>query len=134
MRKLGPAVLLLGMSCSVELPPSEVGGQDGGTPPVQMVTPVEPGPALLATVRSGDDMKPMPSRLLIKAVAPTRRPDFKSDGFSTVELSAGLLADPEGVLLVTGQARVPLPVGTYQVRAVQGPEHELVERTVQITA
>lgn len=91
------------------------------------------GPALEVTVRSGDDMQPMPARVLIYPVAPTPRPDLRSDGWSAAELASGVLGSPEGLLLSAGKGRVALQPGTYDLVLMQGPEYEQVRRRVTIS-
>ncbi|MCS6912910.1 MAG: CehA/McbA family metallohydrolase [Myxococcales bacterium] len=101
-------------------------------PPGETELPPPGGPALQVTVRSGDDLQPLPSRLLIRAVPPTRQPSFRSDGATTVEIAPQVVGDPEGALLVTGQATLPLPPGTYEVRATAGPEYEIALQRVTV--
>lgn len=102
--------------------------EDGGT---VEPTPIK-GPALKLRVRSSDDLQPLPARMIIYAVAPTKTPAFQSDGAVARLVTATVLGSTEGVYLITGEAVLPIPAGTYDLLFVQGPEYEQVRLRVTI--
>jgi hypothetical protein len=122
---------VLALAACFDEPPA---GLDGGATPMDLGSDTTPsqGPALDVRVRRSDDLTLLPSRVIILAVPPTRPLDLHRDGATARILSADALAITDGVLLVTGQALLPLPAGTYDVTFLQGPEYEQVSRRVTI--
>ncbi len=130
---LGPCRVLglgLGLGCTgappAPLPPAPTPAH------LTHVATTYAGPALQVTVHDGDDGSLLPSRIIIKAIKPTKTPNFRSDGATPTVLDEGVLGVPEGVLLVTGQGRVPIAAGTYDLMFLQGPEYEAVHVQVNV--
>lgn len=101
-------------------------------PEVPAVAPS--APAIHIVLRDSDSMMPMPGRAIIYPVGMTPKPDFKSDGATASVLAPGVIGAPEGVLLVSGDATIGLPIGTYDLILLQGTEYESVRKTVSVTA
>ncbi len=107
------------LSCSNA--PNKPAGPSG----LEMVPPQPTqGPALHVTVRSSDGLDLLPSRLIIAPVAPTPSPGLHNDGATARMLAPNVLGITDGAILVTGEGTLPIPAGTYDVIAVQGPEYE----------
>lgn len=135
MRSARSVVLGLGLvfgGCSSA--PDDSVGMTTGTQETRDagVAPQMPTPGLSLTVRSSDDLQPMPARVIIKPHADTKKPDFRSDGSTGSDYAPGAIGGPDGVMLVTGQARVPLWPGSYDLTLLQGPEYEMVQRSVVV--
>ena len=113
-------------------PPSST--TDAGVPPDLADDPAPPpsGTTLNLRVLNGDDLSPMPARAIITAVPPTKQPDFHRDGATALIMTPDALAISDGALLVTGEAQLPMPPGTYDVTLLQGPEYEKVSRRVTL--
>lgn len=90
------------------------------------------GPGLNLTVRSSDDLQPMPARVMISAVGGTRPVQPHNDGGTGRDISADVLGLTDGVMLVRGQGYMPLGVGTYDLTFMQGPEYEWQKQRVVI--
>lgn len=133
---------LVGLIASVctactEMPPdtpADLGTGDGGSGPSidAAVPPLIVGPALKIRIRSSDDLQPIPSRVIVAGVPPTPNPDYHKDGGSAHLIGQDVLAIPDGVLLVSGEAVVPIPPGTYKLTLLQGPEYEQISRQVTV--
>ena len=111
-------------------PPNQPGGPSG----LDMIPPQpKHGPALQVAVRSSDGLDLLPSRLLITQVAPTPAPNLHNDGATARMLAPNVLGITDGAILVTGEGTVPIPAGTYDVIALQGPEYEQVKERITIS-
>ena len=119
--------LVAALSCGEE--PVGQTNPDGGitsTPtPLPGRTPPQ-GPALRLTVRSSDDLMPMPARVLFYPVDTKVKLDFHGSGDRMSEVSPGVFGVPEGVMLPYGKGLVPVPPGNYKLRFIQGMEYESV--------
>lgn len=114
--------------------PQDLGAGDSGVSE-QVDASVPPrivGPALKVRIRSSDDLQPIPSRIIVAGVRPTPTPDYHKDGASASLIGPDVLAIPDGVLLVSGEAVVPIPPGTYDLTLLQGPEYEQISRRVTV--
>lgn len=110
-------------------PPNQPGGPSG----LEMVPPKPTqGPALAVTVRSSDGLELLPARLLITPVAPTPAPGLHNDGATARLLAPNVLGITDGAILVTGEGTLPIPAGTYDIIALQGPEYDQVKERVTI--
>lgn len=89
---------------------------------------------LRLTVRSSDDLAPMPARVLIYPKTGTPAPSLGSNGRSASSYSSGVLGATRGLFLATGDADFGFPEGTYDLLLFQGPEYEQIRRTVTLTA
>lgn len=125
-----PLLALLG--CGTD----PVGGSDpsGGGPRPHSTPPTAPplGPAVHLTIRSSDDLLPMPARVLFYPSDPKQKLDFRSDGSMMSNLAAGVYGVPEGVMLPYGKGLVPVPPGSYRLRVIQGMEYESVWVDVRV--
>lgn len=84
------------------------------------------------TVRSSDDLQPIPARVLIYPKSGTQAPPLGSNGRSASNYSPGVLGATRGLFLATGDAEFGFPEGTYDLVLFQGPEYEQVRRTVTL--
>lgn len=128
--RCGRAVLALALLVGCGRQPEPANAPDAGAG--QRDPKAAAGPALQIVVRDGDDLQPLPARMLVAPVAPTKMPNFRSDGWTAAFVANDVLGAPEGVLLVTGRALLPFPDGTYDLSFLQGPEYEMVRRRVTI--
>jgi hypothetical protein len=122
----------LAVAACLESPSLDVDA--GVRPPI--TEPSEPplsGPAVRLSVVSSDDLQPLPSRVLIYAVPPTPQFDVHRDGATARILAPDILAISDGVLLVTGEALLPLRPGSYNLTILQGPEYEQVNRSITLS-
>src|SRR3954468_1793526 len=101
--------LLAAFGCGAD--PIGVSDPALGGPQTSISPPPPPsqGPALRLTVRSSDDLLPMPVRVLFDAADPKVKLDFRSDGNKMAELTSGVFGVPEGVMLPYGKGLVPVP-------------------------
>lgn len=132
--RIGLVFLLAGAACS-ETPLEEMGKADAGVPvvaPPDMAMAPQMQSALKLRVRSSDDLERMPARVIITAVPPTPPPPFPRDGAMARAFGPDALSIPDGVLLLTGEAELPLAAGTYELVFLQGPEYEQVTQQVTI--
>lgn len=96
-------------------------------------TPLDPRTLLDVTVRSSDDLLPMPARVLVYPQMGTKAPSFGSNGKGAAEFAPSVLGAIRGLFLATGQARFAFPEGTYDLILLQGPEYEWARRTVTLS-
>lgn len=112
-------------------------GCSGWEPETHVVPPAAPyvpsPPAIHLIIRDGDSLSPLPARAIVYPLAGTPKPNFKSDGATASVYAPGVIGSPEGVLLMSGEATFPIPVGTYELWILQGTEYELVKKAVSVT-
>ncbi|HZS40862.1 MAG TPA: CehA/McbA family metallohydrolase [Polyangia bacterium] len=158
------ALSLLALAASCDLPPGAQppppdlargptfdAGTDAAPPRLQDLPgnklPLPDGDAGLGhlwfNVTDGDTLAAVPSRVIFRPPPAAGFADSITSGTFDVHsaggamgavVGPGVLGSPEGVLLVNGQGRVPVPPGTYSLFITRGPEYEAVETTVTIAA
>jgi hypothetical protein len=102
----------------------------GGGPDMAVSPPPRSG--LQITVRSSDDLAPIPARVLVYPQPGTTAPSFGSNGKGASDYAPTVLGATRGLFLSTGQATFAFPEGTYELVILQGPEYEQVRRTVSL--
>jgi hypothetical protein len=116
------------------------------TPPVLEgntlhIDPEAPMATLVFNVTDRDTGLPVPSRVIFRPppgggfcddlTGATWQINSPHSGTSAV-VADGVLGSPEGLLLATGFARVPVPPGNYELFITRGPEYEAVDLRVDL--
>lgn len=125
-------------SFDLPLPPGEYrfvlqapGGEDEATgwvaPGAELpLNLVPPRPGTLHFVITDDTSQPMPSRLVVRGVAPTKDPELLP--------VAGEAGAKNMLYSLTGSGSLELPPGRYQVQATRGPEYSLWREELELNA
>lgn len=87
---------------------------------------VPPRPGTLSYLITDDRARPLPGRLLVRGVAPTKDPDLVP-----TERDAG---SKNMLYSLTGAGALQLPPGRYEVAATRGPEYSLPKQELEVNA
>jgi hypothetical protein len=87
---------------------------------------VPPRPGTLSYLITDDHARPLPGRLLVRGVAPTKDPDLLP-----TERDAG---SKNMLYSLTGAGSLQLPPGRYEVSATHGPEYSLPKQELEVNA
>ncbi|HVY26993.1 MAG TPA: CehA/McbA family metallohydrolase [Polyangiaceae bacterium] len=87
---------------------------------------VPPRPGMLSYLITDEQQQPLPGRLVVRGVPPTKDPDL---------VPAALEAGSKNMLYsLTGSGTVELPAGRYDVLATHGPEYTMPRQELEVNA
>jgi hypothetical protein len=87
---------------------------------------VPPRPGTLSFAMTDDQQRPMPGRLVVRGVPPTKDPDLQP--------VPGEAGSKNMLYSLTGSGWVQLPAGRYDVLATHGPEYSMPRQELEVSA
>lgn len=112
---------------------------DQALPPRDLALP-DGGAAIFFNVTDDETGENIPARVLFTPIAPTPAPRFDrnnqgvlTNGEVGTSPDPGIIGSPEGVMLISGNARLSLLPGTYDLFITHGPEYEAWQQRITVT-